>query len=825
MKREWLTYAAAMLAVGVLLVGCGEIRKLSKSNPEVGVKQPKSSGSKFRERDTLPTQQIITFKRQDGTEMVFTPVTVDSLTGEKLMTVGIEEVVISASSRRNLVERNGKINVDFIVTVPQDFLNKNWRMVVDPRMQKGPDTLSLEPLVFSGENYRAMQRREYQRYDEYLSRIVDSADYFDRFGNKKAYGRYLTMVARKRGDYADVYRRLDAMTPEQARMDKRLGWMTPRQERRMIANLRSYVRQTDGKTERFVTYKPIPDSPFDHLNDYLTPRYRYQSGETLPGGEIYTRVNGKYVDGTDLKREAYYNALAVSSQNVRRQVNAADKAGVTRMTEERMAFTGDRPALAEHILLELSDSATRSNYNIRKQFAADQVAVLGEVDTLGLRQGMLRKGLVDRNNRLVAESDVAFARRVPHPYVSNARLDTIIYRPDGKIDFHYTEEVPSDENTSKLYLFLNSRVEDTKDRRYLVQKSDTLTYNVASMTSFLDESPRYMQRIVLRDAEANARFNFTFPSGKTELIDTLRENREQIAAVRDLTRKLMTDPIYIIDSITLRATASPEGAWATNERLAHDRAEALRRILIADFRKMYDSLRISATVTLDEQGRQVYVKGNADDLPNLPNILLTNSLAEDWGELARLIREDAQMPNKDDILGMMDAGNNPDHRELLIRNKYPKGYEYMRRVIYPQMRAVDFRFNLHRRGMQQDTVYTTEIDSSYMHAVELLKKRRYEDALKILRPYEDRNTALAYMSLGYDAAAFRILQADPNAENTADLQYMMAILSSRLGDEVQAVQYFLRAVELRGNLKFRGNLDPEISRLIRKYGLFKEDFE
>ena len=95
----------------------------------------------------------------------------------------------------------------------------------------------------------------------------------------------------------------------------------------------------------------------------------------------------------------------------------------------------------------------------------------------------------------------------------------------------------------------------------------------------------------------------------------------------------------------------------------------------------------------------------------------------------------------------------------------------------------------------------------------------------ILRPYEDRNTALAYMSLGYDAAAYRILRAEPDAASTPDIQYMLAILAARLGDEEQAVTYFLRSVELRESLKFRGNLDPEISRLIRKYGLFREDFE
>ena len=162
---------------------------------------------------------------------------------------------------------------------------------------------------------------------------------------------------------------------------------------------------------------------------------------------------------------------------------------------------------------------------------------------------------------------------------------------------------------------------------------------------------------------------------------------------------------------------------------------------------------------------------------------------------------------------MMKWEGNPGTREWRIRMKYPKAYERMRRVIYPQMRAVDFRFNLHRRGMKQDTVYTTEVDAEYMHAVELLKKRRYEEALTILRPYEDRNTA------------YRILRAEPDAASTPDIQYMLAILASRLGDEEQAVTYFLRSVELRESLKFRGNLDPEISRLIRKYGLFREDFE
>ena len=304
------------------------------------------------------------------------------------------------------------------------------------------------------------------------------------------------------------------------------------------------------------------------------------------------------------------------------------------------------------------------------------------------------------------------------------------------------------------------------------------------------------QRIVLRDAEANARFFFTFPVGKARLVDTLTENRRQIAAVRSLTHGLMTDPVYIIDSITLRATASPEGTWVLNDRLARDRAEALQQVLVSEFRTLYDSLRVAGSYTLDDEGRQVLADSD-DRLPDLPNLLRTTWLAEDWDELYRLVEADTLLTHREEILEMIRWEGNPDTREWRIRLKYPKEYARMRSVIYPQMRAVDFRFNLHRRGMKQDTVYTTEVDSNYMHAVDLLRKRRYEEALEILRPYEDRNTALAYMSLGYDAAAYRILRAEPEAGSTADLQYMLAILAARLGDEEQAVKYFLRAVELR----------------------------
>lgn len=821
-----MEYAAAVLLTGALLSGCGNIRKLSKSDPEAEVHLPARTKREraYHAADTVRPPRIITFRKQDGTELFLTPVALDSASGEKIMSVNIDEVVISAANRRNLVERNGQINVEFIVTVPQELQDRSWQLVIGPQLLKGDDTLSFDPLVYSGERYRAMQQREYGRYDDYLARIVDSADYFDRFADKGAYRRYMNGVAAERAEYADVAERLESLAPDEAMFDPKVGWTTEGESRRRYKRLRRYVYATDRIVQANTTYTSDPNDKFDHLNDYFAPRYRYEGIDVLPGGEIFTRIEGDYAAAGDRDREAYIRSLSEHPGKVYAEVYTAREPKLRDLAAERLAYTGRRRPAIEGLLEQTSDSTMLANYRSRKEAANDRLAELNDLDTAAVRQSVLRPGAIARNRRLEEGKPEAFGRMVRHPYLPNARLDTVVIRPDGKIDYYYSQPVQADENTAKLQLYLTGEVEDRSGRIYRLTRSDTLTYNVASMTSFLDERTRYMQRIVLRDAEANARFFFTFPVGKARLVDTLTENRRQIAAVRSLTHGLMTDPVYIIDSITLRATASPEGTWVLNDRLARDRAEALRQVLVSEFRTLYDSLRVAGSYTLDDEGRQV-LADNDDRLPDLPNLLRTTWLAEDWDELYRLVEADTLLSHKEEILEMIRWEGNPDTREWRIRMKYPKEYARMRSVIYPQMRAVDFRFNLHRRGMKQDTVYTTEVDSNYMHAVDLLRKRRYEEALEILRPYEDRNTALAYMSLGYDAAAYRILRAEPEAGSTADLQYMLAILAARLGDEEQAVKYFLRAVELRENLKFRGNLDPEISRLIRHYGLFREDFE
>ena len=438
-QREWMGYAAAVLAAGAFLTGCGNIRKLAKSDPEVGVHLPARSAQNpvAQAADTARTQKIITYRKQDGTELFITPVDVDSLSGEKMMSVAIDEVVISASNRRNLVERNGKINVEFVVSVPQELQARNWQLVVDPQLLKGADTLAFDPLVYSGDRFRTMQRREYARYDDYLGRIVDSADYFERFGDKRAYARYMDRVAEQRTKYADAEARLERMTPEEAMFDRQVGWTTRGERRRQYARLRRYVTATDRKVRERTSYTPDASDKFDHLNDYFAPRYRhaYTGDDVLPGGGIYTRVQGEYpVDG-GREREAYIRSLTENPGRVYGEVYTADDAGIRTLAGRRLAYTGLRRPEVEGLLRETGDSAARENYRIRKEYAADRLAALNALDTAEVRRGMLREGELRRNYERAVNSPAAFARLVRHPYYADARLDTVICRPDGRIDF------------------------------------------------------------------------------------------------------------------------------------------------------------------------------------------------------------------------------------------------------------------------------------------------------------------------------------------------------------------------------------------------------
>ena len=378
--------------------------------------------------------------------------------------------------------------------------------------------------------------------------------------------------------------------------------------------------------------------------------------------------------------------------------------------------------------------------------------------------------------------EAAFNRFVKFPYPEDARLDSLI---EGRstVTCYYSQAIKTDETSKKMLVTLQGQVLAVDDSAYSLPPSDTLSYVVSSMLSFVDTMPRYRIKVIDKFVTVEDRNYIQFFVGDTRVVDTLGDNRRQLDKITGLMRQIVEQQEFYVDTITLTAASSPEGDYRFNDRLSQGRAEALKRYLVRRYGRSIDTM------------------------------LTVRWVAEDWTELTNRIRTDREIVNREAILELIAAEKNPDRREQIIRLRFPQEYAYVRSVIYPQLRAVNFRYSLRRKGMVKDTIHTTELDTAYTRGVELLRKRKYAKALYVLNDYNDRNTVVAHLSLGHDERAMELLATMPKDAVT---EYLRAIACSRLGRKEEGLRHFLEACRLDGRMEYRGNLDPEIAELLKQ---------
>ena len=116
--------------------------------------------------------------------------------------------------------------------------------------------------------------------------------------------------------------------------------------------------------------------------------------------------------------------------------------------------------------------------------------------------------------------------------------------------------------------------------------------------------------------------------------------------------------------------------------------------------------------------------------------------------------------------------------------------------------------------MVKDTVHTTELDSLYMEGIQALKDLDYRKAVSILRPYDDYNAALAFMSADYNHSALDVLNRLDDTD--PKVCYLKAMVLSRLGQDGEAMKYFDLSLAYDPYLEHRANLDPEMYKLVKQ---------
>ncbi len=371
-----------------------------------------------------------------------------------------------------------------------------------------------------------------------------------------------------------------------------------------------------------------------------------------------------------------------------------------------------------------------------------------------------------------------YSRLVKFPRPADARLDSLV-EGSRHITYYYSQSITTDEQTKRLKVTLNGRVAGVDNTIYNMPASDTISYSVSSMLSFLDLTPRFQLKIIDKYITVSDTRHISYPAGSSEIIETLANNRSELQKINTLLREITKQDEFHVDTITLTATSSPEGSYSLNSRLAERRAHALRSYI-------GESVRSSIT---------------------------TRWIAEDWSALRALILRDTQITHRTAILHIIDSERHADRREALIKSRHAADYAYIRRELYPHLRAVTLRYSLRRKGMVKDTLQTTTLDTLYARGVHLLQQRRYPEALYILAPYRDRNTIIAHLSMAHDDEALHLLERQPPSATT---HYLQAIALARLGRTTEAHDAYKRACDEEPRMAFRANLDPEITKLLKQ---------
>ena len=421
------------------------------------------------------------------------------------------------------------------------------------------------------------------------------------------------------------------------------------------------------------------------------------------------------------------------------------------------------------------------------------------------------------NERRKSRMGKMYNRYVKSPIVTEGiRLDTVIVNPEGDFIYNYVQTINTRPKLRRADIILSGEIYEQDQRLYSIPRSEPLTFYISSISAFVDNTERYLTKVVERRASANTECRIDFEVGRADVKPELGENAAGISMIKQNLASLIENTEFDLDSIVVSAAASPDGTYAANASLAQKRSISVSKYFEKYIKEYTDSVKLAAGFTLDLEG-----DGEMKSAFQAQNIVLTpRSIPENWDDLKLFVEADVVMnvDQKAAFSALMEKEDNLDKREQQMRKA--DYFTYMKDAIYPRLRTVKFNFYLHRKGMVKDTVHTTVIDSTYMRGVAALKDMDWNAAIALLGPYNDFNTAVAYVGLDRNKNAMRILS---KLERTPEVNYLLALLYSREDEPEKAVECYMRACKQNRAYVYRGNLDPEISVLIKTYGLNQED--
>lgn len=161
-----------------------------------------------------------------------------------------------------------------------------------------------------------------------------------------------------------------------------------------------------------------------------------------------------------------------------------------------------------------------------------------------------------------------------------------------------------------------------------------------------------------------------FPVNQTKIDPDYRRNPEELAKICATIDSVRSDNDVRIIRIHIKGYASPEGSYTSNARLAEGRTNALKQYIINRY-ALADTLFNIAFEPEDWEGFRQYVKTS-------------------------------NLPDKDQIMQLIEGDGDIDSKEHQIRARYPQSYRTLLEDCYPALRHSDYRIDYVIRGFNVD---------------------------------------------------------------------------------------------------------------------------
>jgi len=238
-----------------------------------------------------------------------------------------------------------------------------------------------------------------------------------------------------------------------------------------------------------------------------------------------------------------------------------------------------------------------------------------------------------------------------------------------------------------------------------------------------------------------------FPVNGTTLNEKYHNNVDELAKITNSIDQVKAAKEAEIQSVLITGTASPEGKYAVNERLAAGRTQAVYNYVVGKY-----------------------------DFP--AGLIKSQSVPENWAGLRNYVAG-SNLKNKAGILSIIDEGLDADAKEAKIRNTYSADWNSIRNNCLPYLRTTTYAITFKTTDYEATE---TKVDLAYAE----MEKGDYEKAAEYLSTADDGPEAeyargtLAGLVEDWKSATFHFKkaldagmeEARPYYEEVSRYQYM-----------------------------------------------------